>query len=96
MYKDLNLIDLKLFLKEIIISHEVLDPYEFAESDISAVKNGDRIFNLQVTFNDYLIDGFFDSFDLLQNKLFEEIDFNKENEDKQVFENYLFDIKRGG
>jgi hypothetical protein len=93
MYKDLSLIDLKIFLKEIIISHEVLDPNEFSESDIPNVKNGKIIFELDVTFNQYLLDGFFDSFDILKDKLFEEIDFNKENEDKQVFDNYLFDIK---
>jgi hypothetical protein len=93
MYKDLSLIDLKLFLKEIIISHEVLEPYHYLESEIQRIKNGEIIFEIGVDFNEYLEDGFFKSFEMLQNKLFEEINFNKEMEDKPGFENYLIDIK---
>jgi hypothetical protein len=92
MSKDLNLVDLKLFLKEIIISNSVFNSGIHNYVDEQNMKNGDWIMYTHVIFNKYLYIDFFKNLKVLESKLFEEIAINREIENKSNFENYLYEI----
>jgi hypothetical protein len=93
MPKDFCLIEIKLFLKEIIISHFALNVDDRFQSDAQIVKEGKYSSLLHVSFNEYPADYYFKIFDDLQNNLLGEINYNRDIGDKLKFENYLFDIK---
>lgn len=92
MSKDLNLVDLKLFLKEIIISNSIFNSGIHSFDDEQNMKNGGWINYTNIIFNKYSYNEFFKNLEVFKSKLFEEIDFNREVENKSNFENYLYEI----